>query len=858
MTLPRTLRVALIALAAVLVLVIGGGAVFLASFNPNSLKPRITEAVKRATGRDLALNGAIGLKLSLWPTVQVADTTFSNPPGFSGPQMASLQGLELQLALIPLLSGRYEIDRLVLIKPDILLETDADGHPNWQMTPQVSPAAPAGSQAPAPPDGKAKAVVSVDTVRIQDGLLAYRNGRTGAVTTLAVPRLDAEAASPDSPLHVDADASYNGTAFNLVADTGALTRLQDPSATSPWPVKLVLLVVGARLEAEGATTRPLQGKGYDLAVNGAIPDLSALTPLLQGFVPPPLHDVRFAAKVADNGGAVPAVSSLSLHVGASDLGAQVPGLSLDALDVAAAAADQPAKASAAGKLDGAPLTLAATTGPLASLMPGAAPSPFPVDATLQAAGATISAKGSVADARALTGANLALAAQIPDLAALSPLARRPLPALKAVAFHGTLTDAAGGFRNGAALHGVALTSAEGDLAGDAAIGLGARTALTAALRSNRIDVDAIQAAASPAPQPAATPAAATPAAPAPAPGANPPPPPPRHADRLIPDQPLPFGLLRAADADIRLDIGVLRSGGADYKAITTHTVLANGKLAVNPFSADTPGGRLSGTLSADASQKAPPVHLVLHAPGLALKTVLALLKQPSLANGNMEVRADLSGAGESPHAIAASLDGSLGLAVAGGSLDNRLLGSLLGKVMASVNALDLVGKGGASELRCFAVLMDAKHGVGSVQPLALASSLLTMTGSGTVNLGAETLAMELRPRARLGGTEVVIPLEVTGPVVNPKVGVNRVRAAESNAGAVAGAVLGNATPLGVIGGLAGGSKLLGESSDICPASLALARGQAAPAPSPAPAAPAVPNGPAKLPNPEAILKNLFK
>ena len=94
------------------------------------------------------------------------------------------------------------------------------------------------------------------------------------------------------------------------------------------------------------------------------------------------------------------------------------------------------------------------------------------------------------------------------------------------------------------------------------------------------------------------------------------------------------------------------------------------------------------------------------------------------------------------------------------------------------NALDLFGKGGSSDLRCFAVLMDAKHGTGSVQPLALASSLLTMTGSGTVNLGAETLAMELRPRARLGGTDVVIPLEVTGPMGNPKVGVNRAGAAE--------------------------------------------------------------------------------
>ena len=201
------------------------------------------------------------------------------------------------------------------------------------------------------------------------------------------------------PLHVDADTSYNGTAVNFVADTGALTRLQDPAATSAWPVKLALLVAGAKLEAEGATTRPLQGKGYDLAVNGTIPDLSALTPLLQGFVPPPLHDVRFAAKVADSGGAVPTVSSLSLHVGASDLGAQVPGLSLDALDVAAAAADQPARVNAAGKLGDTPLALAATTGPLASLMPGAVPQPYPVDATLQAAGATIGIKGNVADAR---------------------------------------------------------------------------------------------------------------------------------------------------------------------------------------------------------------------------------------------------------------------------------------------------------------------------------------------------------------------------------------------------------------------------------------------------------------------------
>lgn len=165
--------------------------------------------MKRTTGRDLALHGKIGLKLSLWPTIEVTDVVFSNPPGFSRPQMATLQGIELRLGLLPLLSSRVEINRLVLIHPDILLETDAAGHPNWQMTPQVSPSAPARSQASPTQAGKTTPSVSVEAVRIQDGLLAYRDNRSGKLTMLGLPRLGAEAASPDAPLHVDADASYN-------------------------------------------------------------------------------------------------------------------------------------------------------------------------------------------------------------------------------------------------------------------------------------------------------------------------------------------------------------------------------------------------------------------------------------------------------------------------------------------------------------------------------------------------------------------------------------------------------------------------------------------------------------------------
>jgi hypothetical protein len=191
--------------------------------------------------------------------------------------------------------------------------------------------------------------------------------------------------------------------------------------------------------------------------------------------------------------------------------------------------------------------------------------------------------------------------------------------------------------------------------------------------------------------------------------------------------------------------------------------------------------------------------------------------------------------------------------MAGGTIDNRVLGSVLGKVMESLNALELVGKGGTSEVKCFALRMDARHGVAAIKPLALSSSLLTMTGLGTVNLSAETLAMALRPQARVAGTGLVIPIAVSGPIRDPIVKVNDLGAAEANAGTVAEAVIGNATPLGIVGGLLGGDKLLGgATSDICAPALAAARGQAVREAPPAKAAKPSP------PNPEAILKKLFR
>ena len=148
----RFWRYGLAGLAALVLLVVAGGTVFLARFDPNNLKPRIAAAVEQATGRKLALNGPIHLSWSLWPTIAMQDVALANPPGFSRPQMATLQRLDLQLAVLPLLQGRVVIARLVLVHPDIRLEQDAQGHSNWQFAPVATTAAAGspGSAVPAP------------------------------------------------------------------------------------------------------------------------------------------------------------------------------------------------------------------------------------------------------------------------------------------------------------------------------------------------------------------------------------------------------------------------------------------------------------------------------------------------------------------------------------------------------------------------------------------------------------------------------------------------------------------------------------------------------------------------------------
>jgi AsmA protein len=617
---------------------------------------------------------------------------------------------------------------------------------------------------------------------------------------------------------------------------------------------------GAALSVDAQSTTPLQPASYSGKASLQLADLAQLQPFVPGTPLPSVRELSFSANVADSGPLLTRVSEFTLHAGASDLSAYAPGLTLTQVAIRAPQPDQPITVQAAGNYADAPLTISSTLGAPSALISGR---PFPVDVSLAAAGAIVTAKGTLADPARMAGAELAVSARIPALAPFAALLQQSVPDAKNVALGAHLAEAPGGFAKGIVLTQATLTLPQGDIAGGASVRFAQPPLISGYVTSKRIDLDALLAMKSV--NPRAPPAAVGPQAATP-PATRPPPERRDNPNLLFSDVPLGLGVLRDADADVQLRIGELHTGGETHRDIAGHFVLKGGKLVLDPISGTLPAGKMSGRLMIDANPPKPPVALVLRAPGLSVRALALMLGLPSDASGSLEVDANLNGAGDSLHAIAAGLNGTLGLAMVNGQIDNASLNRVLGPILTSASlplSLIFPGQiiGGGSALRCFAARLDARGGLATFRALYLDSARIKVTGSGTINLTDEALSLRLRPLARLADTGITVPLIVGGTIEHPKARIDAANSAQANIMGLAQSAENLAeVPLGAISGALGGPDRLSSGGDDCANQLAIARGgPGGPQPNSLPSMLAVPANAAKqiLNAPKNLLHDLF-
>src|SRR4029077_18989828 len=122
--------------------------------------------------------------------------------------------IEAQIALLPLLSRRFEVVQFKLIEPVIALETDASGKGNWEFAP-----APPNTAA-SPAGGTGAAAFGVGNFEIEQGTLTYRNDATGKVTIASIDSMTMRARDMDAPVAVDFRGKIDDVAVALSGDLG--------------------------------------------------------------------------------------------------------------------------------------------------------------------------------------------------------------------------------------------------------------------------------------------------------------------------------------------------------------------------------------------------------------------------------------------------------------------------------------------------------------------------------------------------------------------------------------------------------------------------------------------------------------
>ena len=342
------MRKVLIGIGAALAVLTGVSIFALSRLDPNDYVDLIDLSVQQATGRELKIEGKVGYSLSLRPTVAAEGIRFQNAPWGSRPDMATVKRVEIQIALLPLLSGNVEIRGLTLIEPDVLLEVGRDGAKNWEFKPK-------DEKKPAPATASTQQI-DVRKAHIENGLVTYREIKAKRETRVALDHIALSASGNEMELKGTAQFNAVPVEIDVAIDHGG--RLGVAGATGK--ARIALGAPGVKLTGNGAVPIGVGMDGLDLKVDTEVVDWSTVAKLTQDapMKLPVLNAQAFARAKADavlidelkaTLGKSSATGRLRIGMGdRSDLEAQLDSPFVDLVELQGPA--QPSKPSPDGRI----------------------------------------------------------------------------------------------------------------------------------------------------------------------------------------------------------------------------------------------------------------------------------------------------------------------------------------------------------------------------------------------------------------------------------------------------------------------------------------------------------------------------
>lgn len=265
-----------LALMAVVVapLVAAGGVLWTATRDLSRYQTRLTEQIRKVTGRELIARVPLSIQLGSQPSLVAEGITLSNAAWGTRPELARVRKLTLFLDPVSLLLGEVKIGRILLEGADILVERNDVGDSNLEMLP------PPDGSGPHPGENKSlrqrsnPAFPWINTIEVRDSVLTVREGVGRPPTVVEIAEGTVTASASNQPLQL---------AARLSAPQAAPLRLAGQAGTfDGWMRGLpgTIDVEGELGDGKISIKGSVAAKGTNLQVISEGPDLAVLGPYL--------------------------------------------------------------------------------------------------------------------------------------------------------------------------------------------------------------------------------------------------------------------------------------------------------------------------------------------------------------------------------------------------------------------------------------------------------------------------------------------------------------------------------------------------------------------------------------------------
>jgi len=254
------------------------------------------------------------------------------------------------------------------------------------------------------------------------------------------------------------------------------------------------------------------------------------------------------------------------------------------------------------------------------------------------------------------------------------------------------------------------------------------------------------------------------------------------SNRVFSATPLPFSELPVWQGQVQAEIGTLILADGlkleDFNATITAT--NDDALILKPLSFRIGSGHVVVDGQLDAVHSAiPALKLRGYATGFNFGQVMTQLGKGHLVSGGpTQAALNISSRGASASALAGSANGALQISVGPATGSNSLV-NLGGDFLLSVaNAINPLRKSSdTTQLQCMVAYLPVKNGLVQIhQSVGIQTDRLDLTLDGQVNLGPETMRINMYPKEKSGLTTGVNPVglvQLTGTLANPRMGINK-------------------------------------------------------------------------------------